>query len=135
MYICDTQFRHNMNDSTQPPAGFCRFRINAVKDSMDILTGKWKIHILGTLLYGGKMRFMDLQREIGGIGSKMLSKELQDLEMNNLLTRTIKNTKPITVEYELTDFGKTLEPIINEIAQWGINYRESLFGIKEFESK
>lgn len=39
---------------------------------MDILTGKWKIHIFGILLYGGKMRFMDLQREVAGIGSKML---------------------------------------------------------------
>lgn len=121
-----------MSNVVEQSAGFCRFRINAVKDSMDILTGKWKIHILGTLLYGGKMRFMDLQREIGGIGSKMLSKELQDLELNNLLTRTIKNTKPVTVEYELTDMGKTIEPIINEIAQWGIQYRETLFGKKEF---
>ena len=113
--------------------GFCHFRINAVKDSMDILMGKWKVHILGTLLYGGKMRFMDLQREVNGIGTKMLSKELQDLEINNLLTRTVKNTKPITVEYELTDFGKTLEPVIDAIAQWGIDYRETLFGKKEFE--
>ena len=56
---------------------FCRFRTNAVKDSMGLLSGKWKIHILGTILYGGKIRFMDLQREIEGIGSKMLSKELQ----------------------------------------------------------
>lgn len=110
--------------------GFCRFRINAVKDSMDILTGKWKIHILGTLLYGGKMRFMDLQREVGGIGSKMLSKELQDLEINRLITRIINNTKPVTVEYELSDFGKTLEPLIDVIAQWGIDYREGLFGKK-----
>ena len=116
-----------MNNPEQQ-VGFCRFRINAVKDSMDILTGKWKIHIVGTLLYAGKMRFMDLQREVGGIGSKMLSKELQDLEMNNLVTRTINNTKPITVEYELTDFGRTLEPVIDALAQWGIHYRETLFG-------
>jgi DNA-binding HxlR family transcriptional regulator len=111
--------------------GFCRFRINAVKDSMDLLTGKWKVHILGTLLYGGKMRYMDLQREIKGIGSKMLSKELQDLEMNQLIIRTVKNTKPITVEYELTDFGKTLEPVIDAVAQWGIDYRQGLFSKKE----
>lgn len=57
---------------------------------MDILTGKWKIHILGTLLYSGKMRFMDLQREIAGIGPKMLAKELQDLEMNHLVMRPLK---------------------------------------------
>lgn len=117
----------------QHSVGFCHFRVNAVKDSMGLLTGKWKIHILGTLLYGGKMRFMDLQREIEGIGSKMLSKELQDLEMNHLITRTVLNTKPITVEYDLTDFGKTLEPVIEAIAQWGIDYRETLFGKRRFE--
>lgn len=110
---------------------FCRYRTNAVKDSMDLLTGKWKIHILGTLLYGGKMRFMDLQREIEGIGSKMLSKELQDLEMNQLITRTILATKPITVEYALTDFGRTLEPIIDAVAQWGIDYRKTVIGSNE----
>ena len=107
---------------------FCRFRTNAVKDSMSLLTGKWKIHILGTLLYGGKMRYMDLQREIEGIGPKMLSKELQDLEMNHLLTRKVLQTKPITVEYDLTDFGRTLEPIIDAIAQWGIDYRQRIHG-------
>ena len=111
--------------------GFCHYRINAVKDSMELLTGKWKIHILGTLLYGGKMRFMDLQREINGIGSKILSKELQDSEMNQLITRKVLNTKPITVEYDLTDFGKTLEPLIDAIAQWGIDYRETLFGSRK----
>ncbi|MFZ4861030.1 winged helix-turn-helix transcriptional regulator [Sphingobacterium sp. Mn56C] len=109
---------------------FCRYRTNAVKDSMELLTGKWKIHILGTLLYAGKMRFMDLQREIEGIGSKMLSKELQDLEMNHLLTRTVLQTKPITVTYDLTEFGRTLEPVIDAIAQWGIDYRETLFNKK-----
>ena len=119
-----------MNDSEQF-VGFCRFRINAVKDSIDIFTGKWKIHILGTLLYGGKMRFMDLQREVAGIGSKMLSKELQDMEMNHLVTRTVKNTKPITVEYELTEFGKTLDPATDTNAQRGIDNRETSFKKEE----
>lgn len=116
-----------MTTDYKEPA-FCRFRTNAVKDSMELLTGKWKIHILGTLLYGGKMRYMDLQREIEGIGSKMLSKELQDLEINQLVSRKVLNTKPITVEYALTEFGKTLEPTIDAIAQWGIDYRKTLFG-------
>lgn len=106
----------------------CKVRINAIKDTMEILSGKWKFHILGTLLLNDKMRFMDLLREVDGIGSKMLSKELQDMEMNRLVTRTVKNTKPITVEYEITEYGKTLEPIIEEIAKWGIAYRKSLFG-------
>lgn len=119
-----------MEEQEYTPPGFCRYRINSVKDSMGLLTGKWKVHILGTLLYGGKMRFMDLQREIGGVGAKMLSKELQDLELNHLVIRTALNTKPVTVEYELTDFGKTLEPVIDQLAQWGIDYRQTLFGKK-----
>ncbi|MCR6640050.1 MAG: helix-turn-helix transcriptional regulator [Sporocytophaga sp.] len=105
----------------------CRTRINAIKDTMDILSGKWKFHILGTLMQGGKMRFMDLLREVDGIAAKMLSKELQDMEMNKLVNRTIQNTKPITVEYEVTEYGRTLERIIDEIAIWGIEYRKGLY--------
>ncbi|MDR2122526.1 MAG: helix-turn-helix transcriptional regulator [Flavobacteriaceae bacterium] len=106
----------------------CKTRIIAIKDTMEILSGKWKIHILGTLMEGGKMRFMDLLREVDGIAAKMLSKELQDMEMNHLISRTVLDTKPITVEYEITEYGQTLEPIIDEIANWGIAYRKSIYG-------
>lgn len=109
----------------------CKHRMNAIKDTVELLSGKWKFHILGTLLQSNKMRFMDLMREVDGIGSKMLSKELQDLEMNHLITREVLDTKPVTVEYEITEFGKTLAPIIDEVANWGINYRASLYGKKE----
>jgi len=104
----------------------CQTRMTAIKDTMGILSGKWKFHILGTLIRGEKLRFMDLLREIDGIGTKMLSKELQDLEMNHLVKRTVFNTKPVTVEYEITEYGKTLSPIIEEIANWGIDYRNKL---------
>lgn len=104
----------------------CQTRILAIKDAMEILSGKWKFHILGTLMEGGKMRFMELLREVDGIAAKMLSKELQDLELNRLVHRTVLNTKPVTVEYEITEYGKTLKPIIEEIAKWGIAYRKSL---------
>lgn len=106
----------------------CQAQINAISDAMEVLSGKWKFHILGTLMQSDRMRFMDLIREVDGIGAKMLSKELQDLEMNQLVSRTALDTKPITVEYKLTDFGKTLEPIIKEIADWGVQYRKSIYG-------
>ena len=93
---------------------------------MSILSGKWKFHILGTLIEGNRLGFMDLLREVEGIGTKMLSKELQDLEMNRLITRTVMDTKPITVEYAITDYGRTLSPTIDELANWGINYRKSI---------
>lgn len=105
----------------------CQTRISAIKDTMEILSGKWKFHILGTLLMGDKLRFMDLLREVEGIGTKMLSKELQDLEMNHLVKRTVLNTKPVTVEYEITEFGQTLGAIIDEIAKWGIAYKHALY--------
>lgn len=105
----------------------CQTRILAIKDAMEILSGKWKFHILGTLMEGNKVRFMDLLREVDGIGAKMLSKELQDMEVNRLITRNVMDTKPVTVEYSITDFGKTLSPIIDEIAKWGIGYRSAIY--------
>lgn len=109
----------------------CRARITAIKDAMEILSGKWKFHIVGTLLQSGPMRFMDLLREIDGVAPKMLSKELQDLEMNQLVTRTVLDTKPVTVEYAVTKYGKTLEKIIDEIALWGIEYRKQIYNGKK----
>ncbi len=108
----------------------CRVRMQAISDAMSILSGKWKFHILGTLIEGSKLGFMDLLREVDGIGTKMLSKELQDLEVNQLISRTVMNTKPVTVKYAITENGKSLQPIIDELAKWGISYRKSVFNNK-----
>lgn len=98
----------------------------AMRDAMDVLGGKWRLPIVGILSFKGKMRFTDILRSVNGIGAKMLSKELQDLEANKLLTRTVKQTKPITVEYEITEYGKTLINLISEIVTWGMNHRERI---------
>jgi DNA-binding HxlR family transcriptional regulator len=99
---------------------------------MDILSGKWKIRIIGALSFG-KMRFMELITNVDGIAAKMLSKELQELELNGLVSRTVLNTKPITVEYQLTEYGHSLKPVIDVIASWGIEHRERM--IKEIRTK
>ena len=103
----------------------CQSHIRAIHDALDILNGKWKIAIIGSLHFG-KKRFMQLQREVEGIGAKMLSKELRDLEINELVTRTVYDTKPVTVEYELTEYGKTLQYIIKEMSKWGARHRERI---------
>ena len=74
------------------------------------------------------MRFSDLQKEIEGISAKMLSSELKDLEINQLVTRTVLSTQPITVEYQLTDYGQTLKKIIEHLAEWGIEHRKKIIG-------
>lgn len=103
----------------------CKEKLRAVQDTLDVLGGKWKIAIISALSFG-KLRFMELQREVEGIGAKMLSKELRELEINGLISRHVCNTKPITVEYELSVYGKTLQNIINEMINWGINHRERI---------
>lgn len=97
----------------------------AVKDTMELLNGKWKVLIIGNLIFGGKKRFMELLRDVKGIAAKMLSKELHELETQRLVSRTVCDTKPITVEYEITPYGKTLEKMILSIVQWNMEHRES----------
>ncbi|SHI58210.1 transcriptional regulator, HxlR family [Arenibacter nanhaiticus] len=104
----------------------CKGQIRAIGDTMELLGGKWKIKIIGTLLLNGTMRFMELKRAVEGIAPKKLSKDLQELELNELITRTVKETKPITVEYELTPHGRTLENLINEAMNWGILHRNHI---------
>ncbi|WPQ60549.1 helix-turn-helix domain-containing protein [Chitinophaga sancti] len=105
----------------------CQMMIVGIRDTQELLSGKWKTEIIGALYYGGKMRFMDLKRHLSGIAPKVLSKELKDLEMNHLISRTVLDTMPITVEYELTEQGKSLKIVIEAMAKWGINYRKQLF--------
>ena len=105
----------------------CAGRMLAIRDTLELLSGKWKIQIIGTLIFEHSMKFMELKRNIPGIGAKMLSKELQELEVNQLITRTVCDTKPITVEYKITPYGLTLQPIIAELAAWGSNHRKHLF--------
>ncbi|MBX3101826.1 MAG: helix-turn-helix transcriptional regulator [Bacteroidetes bacterium] len=94
---------------------------------MELLSGKWKIQIIGALMRKSPLRFMDLLREVDGIAAKMLSKELQDLEINQLVARTVQATKPITVEYAITPYGQTLERVIQEIVSWGSLHRKRIF--------
>jgi len=106
----------------------CEKSIRALKDTIDVFSGKWKLFIIGTLIIKGTLRFMELKRALPGIAPKKLSKDLQELEMNQLVTRTVKDTKPITVEYAITEHGKSLEEIIRVMIDWGLNYRQ---GIKD----
>lgn len=103
----------------------CKQHFRAFDDARDVMSGKWKVMIVACLA-SGKKRYLELQRIVDGIGSKMLSKELQELEMNGLVTRSVMKTKPVTVEYELTEYAKTLKPVIDEIATWGKQHREKI---------
>lgn len=112
---------------SHPSEAECGKHIMAVRDALDIISGKWKLQIIISLLYG-KKRFKQMEREIIGITAKMLSKELKDLEINHLVQRTVYDTMPVTVEYALTDYGKTLKNLIAELDKWGTNHRKKILG-------
>ncbi len=105
-----------------------RKEIMAVHDAMDVLNGKWKISIITELCYYNKRRFSDILNDVNGISNKMLSKELKELEINKLVKRTVLDTQPVTVQYELTKYGKTLQTVINNLSDWGMEHRKTIIG-------
>jgi|SRR5690606_428340 len=105
----------------------CKNNIRAIHDAFDVIGGKWKISIISCLTFQ-PMRYSELLREVEGISGKMLSRELKELEMNQLITREVLRTHPITVIYDLTDYGQTLKPLTSTIAKWGVNHRKKIIG-------
>ncbi len=103
-------------------------KMMAVQDSMDVLSGKWKITIISSICYYNKRRFSDILNDVVGISNKMLSKELKELEINKIVKRTVLDTQPITVQYELTQHGLTLRTIINNLTDWGLEHRKVIIG-------
>src|SRR5690606_41453520 len=89
--------------------------ILALKDGIELLSGKWKFCILHNLQNYGTRRFKDLQELALGISPKVLSKELQELEDNLLISRTVNNTKPVTDCYAITAHAKATENVVNAI--------------------
>lgn len=97
----------------------------AVNDTLNVISGKWKLPIIGSLLFG-KKRFTEIQRNIPKITPRMLSKELKDLEMNGIVKRTVFDTIPVSVEYELSNSGKSIGDVLDKMLEWGMQHRKSV---------
>ena len=106
----------------------CEQELAAIRDSLEILGGKWKLRIMRHLKnqIDGNNTFKKIQRDVEGISAKMLSKELQDLEINLLVTRTVMNTRPVTVSYAITEYGLSVFPITESLVDWGLNHRQKI---------
>lgn len=103
----------------------CTHYMLPLRDALNVLSGKWKIIILLALSMKN-YRFKELQGEIDGIAAKMLSKELKELEANDLVKRTVYDTTPVTVEYSITPYGRSLEKVIEELRKWGLSHRKRI---------
>lgn len=87
--------------------------------ALDIIVGKWKPVILLHLMEGGTKRFSELKRLIPDITQKMLTKQLRELEEQDIIQRVIYPQVPPKVEYSLTEHGKSLVPILEQMHIWG----------------
>ena len=92
---------------------------DVLKNVLEIVGGKWAIPIIFRLLDGTK-RFKELERSIPNINTRMLVKELKNLESANVVKREAYATVPLTVEYSLTPNGRKLESVIKELHKWGV---------------
>jgi len=98
-------------------------RMLALKDALDILSGKWKFCILLNLNQYESLRFSLLKELCKGITPKVLSNELLQLEENKLITRTVNATKPITVSYAMTEHAKETWPVLSALIEFGFKHR------------
>lgn len=92
-----------------------------LQEILGVIGGKWSMSIIYAL-FTGKKRFSELERLIPNISTRMLVKELKNMEVNGIVVREVFATVPPTVEYTLTVKGEKLEPIINELHKWGVEY-------------
>lgn len=94
-----------------------------VEITLNLVGGKWKGVILWHLCQK-TLRFSQLRRRTNGVTQKMLTQQLRELERDGLVHREVYPEVPPKVEYSLTDKGRTLEPILTLMCQWGQDYSD-----------
>lgn len=112
-------------DHATPPKEECETHIAAVRDSLYVIGGKWKLPIVSALK-DGPLRFGELQKILEDITPKILSKELKELELNEFITRKVYPTTPVTVEYALTEYSRTLGKVVLALSEWGTQHKQRL---------
>jgi len=103
----------------------CQDSLKNVLDALYVLNGKWKVPLILCMVQSPK-RFNEIQHAITGISSKILAKELKDLELNDFIIRKVYPTTPVTIIYEATEYSRTLKNVIGELSIWGKQHREKI---------
>ena len=105
-----------------------------LRQALNLITDKWVVAVLYVLSYGTK-RYGEIQREIGDISQRMLTRTLRDLERNGLVHRQIYPVVPPMVEYSLTSLGKSLSEVTKNLCNWSIdNFQQVEIARKNFDN-
>jgi DNA-binding HxlR family transcriptional regulator len=128
----------------QAKAGYDAFLAGCPsRQLLDRITDKWVALILAALGNAGTqpgndcsgepgpMRYSELSRRLAGVSQKMLTQTLRSLERDGLVTRTVTPTVPVTVTYELTDLGHSLQQVMRGIKQWAETHMDQVFASRE----
>jgi len=97
--------------------------LQALQDTLYFIGGKWRLPIINSICNGNR-RFREIERSIPGITTRMLSKELKEMEMNKLVKRTVYDDTPVLIEYEPTPYCRSFGRIITEMINWGKEHRK-----------
>lgn len=103
----------------------CSLETTGFNYTMSLIQGKYKMFILYTLMEFGVVRFNEMQKYIGTITYKTLSSTLKQLEADGLINRKAYPQIPPKVEYRLTETGKSLIPILDQMCEWGDQHRKT----------
>nr|WP_067060949.1 helix-turn-helix domain-containing protein [Mucilaginibacter sp. L294] len=114
-----------IKNESLPGKAECAGSLKNVLDALYVLNGKWKLALILSLVQSSK-RFNEIQHEIAGISSKVLAKELKDLELNDFIERKVYPTTPVTIIYEATGYSRTLKSVLGELSAWGEQHREKI---------
>ena len=96
-----------------------------VETTLTLISDKWKVLILRDLMPGTK-RFGELRKSIGTVTQKVLTSQLRQMEESGLVIRTVYPEVPPRVEYTLTDLGRSLDPVLDAMRNWGEDYKAAL---------
>ncbi len=106
-----------------------------VNEALGILVGKWKPVILLTLLSEGTLRFSELRRLMPDVTQKMLTKQLRELEDEDIITRVVYPQVPPKVEYSISPYGKSLRPVLDAMHEWGTTHATHISKLRAEDSQ
>jgi DNA-binding HxlR family transcriptional regulator len=103
----------------------CAPTMHALRSALLVISGKWKLQIIVALSTGTR-HFRALERTVPGISTKVLAKELKDLEAHQFIARTVHPGPPVVVEYHVLPYARTLDPVIEVLKAWGTQHQQRM---------
>jgi DNA-binding HxlR family transcriptional regulator len=110
---------------TSPDLPACAVTMQALRHAFLVVNSKWKLPII-VALNKGTRHFRGLERSVPGISTKVLAKELKDLEAHQFIARTVHPGPPVVVDYYVLPYARTLDPVIEVLKAWGIQHQQRL---------